>query len=69
MDHFRQKRKWTIGGLASLSPYDFIYLDESQYYFHGLVMKIAEPGFEVEFATKLKFAAQLFFVLLICVKF
>ncbi len=49
--------------------YHFIYLAESQYHFHGSVMKIAEPGFEVEFATKFKFAAQLFFVLTICVKF
>ncbi len=44
-------------------------MDESQYHVHGSVMKIAEPGFEVEFAKTFKFAVQLFFVLLICVKF
>ncbi len=40
----------------------------AQYHFHGSVMKIAEPGFEVECAATCKFAAQLFFVLLIDVK-
>ncbi len=52
-----------------LGPHHFISLDESQYHFHGSVMNIAEPGFEVEFATTFKFVAQLFFVILICVKF
>ncbi len=32
-------------------------------------MKIAEPGFDVEFATKFELAAQLFFGLLSCAKF
>ncbi len=36
--------------------------------FNGSVMTKTEPEFDVEFATKFKFAEQLFFVLLIYVK-
>ncbi len=42
--------------------------DECQYHFHGSVMKIAICGVGVEFANKYKFAAQLLFGWVICVK-
>ncbi len=44
-------------------------LDEPQYHFHGSVIKTTDFGFDVEFVTKFKIAAQLFFGLLVCVMF